>query len=467
MSAFDDSLQRALARAGGRALPIRTSSSFSNDPEVTIGIATIKIVTEEQIQAIAYGPIGAEPIAIVRLNPIGRDVADLVPFAQFVEAQVQRAIAANSALRIWLPHKATLEALDVLGHRYWRNQTAPAEVVRMGEICRIIAHEATIPGQQLVADATALLQGHVITGMAPIEEGHLDAILAWMDPGVADPLREARERIRLPASGILANTPDHPDDDVVDKLRKQLKSASGRRRTRLETDIDRILRLAVLREWRLMTEGRRAFLRLGLPATGLDELIKLSSKRVGDAIANGFFPARQPDKLAAQLGEMEAGQEIADLVALEHDPLLREQQIRAGAVVVGRVATVRQVQPGRMPCIIVVESRQGVIRFRLDDKIKVIGTNVTGVVRGLGSTTTGGTAVTVEITKGVRTRGVLTVGAGVELIRAGYGFVNYSAFNEVRNQRPWIFYESAAPVLTPRASTGRSALAVAKAARLP
>lgn len=192
MSAFDDSLQRALARAGGRALPIRTSSSLSNDPEVTIGIATIKIVTEEQIQAIAYGPIGAEPIAIVRLNPIGRDVADLVPFAQFLEAQVQRAIAANSALRIWLPHKATLEALDVLGHRYWRNQTAPAEVVRMGEICRIIAREATIPGQQLVADATALLQEHVITGMAPIEEGHLDAILAWMDLGVADPLREAR-----------------------------------------------------------------------------------------------------------------------------------------------------------------------------------------------------------------------------------------------------------------------------------
>lgn len=467
MSAFDDSLQRALARAGRRALPIRTSSGLSSEPEVVIGISTIKIVTEDQIQAIAFGTIGSEPTAIVRLNPIGRDVADLVPFARFLEAAVQRAVASNSPLRIWLPHKATLEALDVLGHRYWRNQTAPAEVIRMGEICRIIAHEATIPGQQLVADATALLQGHVITGMAPIEEGHLDAILAWMDSGVVDPLVEGRRRIRLPASGILSNTPDHPDDDVVDKLRKELKSAKGRRKARLEADIDRILRNAVLREWRLMTEGRRAFLRLGLPATGLDELVKLSSDRVADAVANGFFPARQPDRLAAQLGQMEAGQEIADLVALENDPLLREQQIRAGAVVVGRVAIVRQVQPGRLPCGIVVESDQGVIRFRLDDKIKVIGTNVTGVVRGLASTSSGGTAVTVEVTKGVRTRGVLTVGAGVELIRESYGFVNYRALSEVRSQRPWIFYENTAPVLAPRASTRRSALAVAKAARLP
>jgi hypothetical protein len=467
MSAFDDSLQRALARAGGRALPIRTSSSLSSEPEVVIGIATIKVVTEEQIQAIAYGPIGAEPTAIVRLDPIGRDVADLVPFAEFLDVQVQRAVATNSALRIWLPHEASLEALDVLGHRYWRNQTAPAEVVRMGEICRIIAREATIPGQQLVADATALLQGHVITGLAPIEEGHLDAILAWMDPTVVDPLEEARNRIRLPASGILSNTPDHPDDDVVDKLRKELKSAKGRRRARLEAEIDSILRHAVLREWRLMTEGRRAFLRLGLPATGLEELVERSSKRVGDAVANGFFPARQPDKLAAQLGEMEAGQEIADLVALEHDPLMREQAIRAGAVVVGRVGTVRQVQSGRKPCSIVVESDQGIIRFRLDDKIKVVGTNVTGVVRALSSTPSGGTLVTVEITNGVRTRGVLTVGAGVELIRAGYGFVNYRALGEARTHRPWIFYENAAPVLAPRASTGRSALAVAKAARLP
>ncbi|WP_287390965.1 hypothetical protein, partial [Mesorhizobium sp.] len=459
MSAFEESLHRALARTSGRALAVRTSSSLSPDPDVTIGIATIKIVTEEHIQAIAYGAIGEEPTVIVRLNPIGRDVTDLLPFARFLEDTVQRAIAMNSAVRVWLPHAVTLEALDVLGHRYWRNQSAPAEVVRMGEICRIIAHEATMPGQQVVADATAQLQSHVVTGMAPIEEGHLDAILAWMDPAVRDPVGEARERIRLPASGILPNTPDHPCDDRVDKLRKEAKSSSGARRARVEAEIDAILRQWVLREWRLMIEGRRAFLGLGLPATGLEDLVSVSTKRVGDALANGFFPARQPDRLAAQLGEMEAGQEMSELVALEHDPLLREQAIRAGGVVVGSVVAVRQVRPGQKPCTIDVESDQAVIRFRLDDKVRVVGTNVEGVVRALGATSTGGTLVTLEIQVGVRTRAVLTVGAGVELIRSAFGFVNYRALGEVRAHRPWIFYGDAAPAVAPRASPGQSALA--------
>lgn len=68
---------------------------------------------------------------------------------------------------------------------------------------------------------------------------------------------------------------------------------------------------------------------------------------------------------------------------------------------------------------------------------------------------------------GVRTRVVLTVGAGVELIRAGFGFVNYKALSEVRAHRPWLFYGDVAPVVAPRLSTGQSALALAKAARRP
>ena len=355
----------------------------------------------------------------------------------------------------------------MLGHRYWRNQTAPPAIVRMGELCRIVGHETTIPGQQLVADATALLQDHVVTGMAPIEEGHLDAILAWLDPSVQDPLSESRARIRLPASGILPNTPDHPFDDRIDRLRKEAKAASGIQRRRLEGQIDAILRHWVLREWRLMIDGRRRFLGLGLPAVGLDDLVQDSTKRVAYAITNGFFPARQPDRLAAQLGTMESGQEKADLAALEHDPILREQAMRAGSVVAGTVSNVRQQRPGFNPCNIDVDSDQGVIRSRLDDKIRIVGTNVAGVVRGLSTTPTGGTRVSIEITNGVRTRSVLKVGAGVELIRAAFAFVNHRALGEVRTHRPWMFFDTVAPVLPARPSIDRSALAVARAARRP
>ncbi|RST30125.1 hypothetical protein HMF7854_04265 [Sphingomonas ginkgonis] len=466
MNGFEDSLHRVLARSRRQAISARTSSRLSPDPDVTIGVATIKIVTEEHIQALAFGSLDQEPTIVVRLDPIGRDVSDLLPFARFLDENVTRAMSAGAPLRVWIPHAITLEALDVLGHRYWRNRTAQHEIVRMGELCRVIAHEATIPGQQLVADATALLQDHVVTGMSPIEEGHLDAILAWFDPSVPDPLVESRERVRLPASGILPNTPDHPEDDRIDRLRKEAKAARGSRRARLEAQIAAILRHWVRREWQLLVEGRQAFLGLGLPSSGLDELVADSSKRVGDALANGFYPARQPHRLAAELGTMEAGEEKATFAALENDPMLRQQAIRAGGVVAGEVGAVRQPRPGYNPCSIDIHSQQGVNRLRQDDKVRILGTNVTGVVRGL-SSIPGGVRIDLEIKTGVRTRHVLTTGAPVELVRAPFAFVNYRALSAVAAQQPWVFYSSAPPVLSARTPPVISALAAAQAMRRP
>jgi hypothetical protein len=465
MNTFDDTLHRVMARHVNRAIPSRTSSSLSNDPDVSVGIATIKIVTEEQVQAIAYGSLDGEPEIIVRLDPIGRSVKDLLPLAAFMDHTANRALASGGALRIWVPHSSTLEVLDVLGHRYWRNTTAPAEIVRMGEICRIVAHEATFPGQQVVAEATTLLQGHVVTGLAPIEEGHLGAILAWLDPTVQDPLVEARARIRLPASGILPNTPDHPFDDRVDRLRKEAKGATPQRRAILEAELAAILRHWVLREWRMLVDARRAFLGLGLPSTGLEELINDSTERMNYALTNGHFPARQPHRLAILLAQMEAGIEKTELTAVENDPVLREQARRAGKVVQGRVSDVRQPRRKFKPCDIDVDSDRGVTRFRIDEKVRIVGTNVTGIVRALSSIPTGGTRVSIEITGGVRQTAILSVGAQLEVMPQGYGFVNSRAFSLVGQRQPWAFFGAEAPVVGAGASTGRSALEIAAEAR--
>lgn len=465
MNNFEEALHRVLARHHRRALPIRTSRELADDPEITFGVATIKIVTEEQIQAIAFGSIDATPNVIVRLDPIGRDVADITPFARFLESEAQRARHADTRMRIWIPHSITLEALDILGHRYWRNQSAPAEIVRMGEICRIIAHEAQLPGQQLVADTARLLQSHVITGMAPLEEGHLGALLAWLDRSVLDPLSEGRSRIRVPASGVLPNTPDMPIDDRVDRLRKEAKGASGSRRAAFEAEIGRHLREAVLREWSLMVEGRRAFLGLGLPASSLAELTKDSHLRVARGLDDGFFPARAPDKLAAQLSEAEAAMEKMDFASIEGDIMVREQAARAGAVVRGVVCAVYQTKPGFKPCDIELDSAQSVIRFRTDDKVRVLGTNVTGVVRQLTASATGGTRLAIEISAGVRTRAVLARGARLELIKEPYAYVNHRALAEARAQQSWMFYGTAAPVLAAGRSQGFSALSIARSMR--
>ncbi len=335
-----------------------------------------------------------------------------------------------------------MRASPQLGHRYWRNQSAPDAIRRMGEICRIVAHEYGFPGQQTIADATALLREHVITGMTPIEEAHLNAILAWLDPAVGQPLEESRERIRIPASGVLPNTPDLPLDDRVDRLRRQAKGASGSRREALHCEIVAILSNAVLREWRLMVEAREGFLRLGLPATGLGDLIAGSCNRIRQGLEFGHFPARSPERLAIQLGQMEVGQQRAHQASVENDPVLRSQARNAGAVVLGRISNVNQPQRGRNPCHIEVDSDQRVIRFRRDDKVKILGTNVRGVVRGIHVAPSGGVRVALEITNGVRSSNVLVLGTQVELLEEGFGFVNIKALNTARDRQPWPFYSA-------------------------
>lgn len=465
MSAFEESLQRVIARHSRRAISKRTSSSISPDPAIAIGIATIKIVTEEHIQAVAFGSFDTAPQVVERLDPIGRDVTDLLPFAHFLNGVADRALQTGTPMRIWVPHEVTLEALDVLGHRYANNQSATDEIRRMGQICRIIAHEARIPGQQLVANAAALLKDHCVTGLAPIEEGHLDAILAWLDPAVSDPLTEARNRIRLPASGILPNTPDHPIDDRVDRLRKEAKAASGTRRHTLEGEIRSILSQWVTREWALLTMGRRGFQSLGLPASGLDDLVSVSWKRVEHDLQNGFYPARAPHRLVIELSTLEASKDKADIVALENDPTLREQASRAGGVVHGNVVQVDQQRPKFNPCHIHVESDQNVIRLRQDDKVKVVGSSVKGVVRRIRSTATGGTRISIEITSGVRQTAVLRTGVHLELLRDAFGFVNLKALSEANVRQPWIFYGNAPPSIASTLPLSGSALAIARSVR--
>jgi hypothetical protein len=464
MSAMQDALTRVLARHAGRALPVRSTSSLSDDPAAAVGIATIKIVTEEQIQAIAFGPLGRAPAVIARLDPIGRDVADLLPFANFLEQAAQHALAHEGEMRIWVPHAETVAALDVLGHRYWRNQNAPPEIVRMGVICRILAHEALFTGQQVIADSAQLLREHAITGQAPVEDGHLDAMLAWFDGAAADPVEEARRRSRFPASGVLINTPDRRDDDRVDRLRKESKNLAGGRQRAAHDQIRRILSAGVRREWDLMAAARAAFLGLELPATGLDALVESSRKRVLAALTHGYFPARRADRIAIELDEMDAAQRLTEHSMLEADPAARATARRAGAAIEAVVAARNQPRPGRHPCSLDLETAQAIVRTRRDDKVSIVGTNIAGVVRDIAAAPSGGTRLRIEILNGVRSTGAFPPGARIEVIDQASGYVRTREFSQAKDRGAWMFFGDASPVL---AETGARAapLAIARRSR--
>ena len=279
---------RIRAFALGHAVPTRAASTLASDGSVTIAVATIKIVTEEHVQALAYGDPDGIPNILGRIDPLGRDASDLEPFAHWLVGRFQDARHIDVLPRLWLPTQQTLETLDVLGHRYERNASAPEVLRRMGTICRIVAREHRHAGQQMVAVASTLLQTHVATGQSPAEDAHLGALLAWIDPpaGVSAAEMAARRAIE-PAGGVLANHPARPDDDRVEVLRRQWKRSSGPSRSGFGIQIQGILERAALDVWELLVEARKAFLALPLAWDGLQGCVDASKERVFRAIDEG------------------------------------------------------------------------------------------------------------------------------------------------------------------------------------
>lgn len=409
---------RIIAWDRGRAVPIRETSAIEPDPTDAVGIATISVVTEDQVQALAFGSLGSQPTIVARIHPLGRDTADLEPFATWLVDHVRRVIGRGDGLRIWVPHIKTIETLEILGRRYERNQNASATLQEAARYCRIISEQTRYAGQQAVAVALDLLLSHLVTGQMPIEDQHLGAVLAWVDPEQGRHPREvAAERSRWPASGILINSPDRDDDDRIEKLRKGIKTAPARRRAGMEREIRDLLIAGVQREWELLCRARSAFWRIGLTPSNLAELAKTSRERVSWAVQNFLPTPTRAIPITRKLEEHEDALQRAEDAAVRSDGILRRKAARLGHLIEGVVARINQPRRNFHPCEIVLQTTQTNLRVRLDDRIELIGGSVRGVVRGIQPAPTGATEVRIEVTKGVRGANAL-VGATQEWVES-------------------------------------------------
>src|SRR5689334_7248475 len=129
MSLYIDLVARLLAAKERRALPIRTSSALAADPPVAFGIAPIRVVSEELVQAVAFGRLDRVPTIATTWNPLDREVAFLEPLAEQLNAYLSDCIVAQILPRVWLPHGTALDILDILGHRYRANKHA-TDIIR-------------------------------------------------------------------------------------------------------------------------------------------------------------------------------------------------------------------------------------------------------------------------------------------------------------------------------------------------
>jgi hypothetical protein len=467
MKDVESVVARLYARQRGRAVAIRDTSAWGPDPSGTVGIATIRVVTEDHVQALAFGLVGQRPTTIARLEPLARDTADLEPFAIWLIDHVRRARAADRPLRVWVPHGKTVETLGILGRRYETNPNASTALQEAARYCRILAEESCYAGQQTIVVALDALLTHIVTGQMPIEDQHLHAVLAWVNPLPGRlPIDVATERARWPASGILINSPDRSDDDRVERLRKELKGVSGPRRARIEAEIRRVLTEGVSREWELLSDARAAFWGLGLAAGQVAELVQSSHERVSWAVDNYLITPRSAVPIARNLEDHEHAQHRADDAAIRSDGVIRRRAARFGKVVDGIVQRVEQPQPNRHPCHIVLSTSQNNLRVRLDDRIALVGGSLQGVVRAVRARPGGTTLVQIELKSGVRGAAAL-LGVRQEWIDSQDFplFLRHKSLSEAGARATWMVEGSPAP--PPRATRVRAGdpLDLAHAAR--
>ena len=157
----------------------------------------------------------------------------------------------------------------------------------MGAQCRAIIEEAAYNDQQVVMVASELLNRHIVTGQSGVEELHLGALLAWVNPPAGvDPSEEADRRSAMPAAAML----DWRDDERVEELRRQAKEESPRGLA-ARSRIERILTNGAQAEWNLLEEARTAFWALAIPpVSGVDILRSESQRRFADALSTPLNP---------------------------------------------------------------------------------------------------------------------------------------------------------------------------------
>lgn len=463
MSRLVDVIGRVVARAQGRAVPTRSAFSISDDPSAAFGIAPVKMVSEELVQSIAYGNVAEKPAVVTRWNPLSRDTGELEPFAKALDAYLTACIAAGELPRIWVPHGSALTVLELLGHRYRTNKNASPTLQRMGWQCRVIAEEAKYEGQQFVAVARELLGAHVVTGQAPIKDGHLGALLAWVAParGV-DPAEEADRRALVPASGVLPRDLD----DRVEALRKVAKGG-GNAGDKARLALEAILRKGAESEWKLLLEARRAFWKLQLTHPDLGRLVSASRERVKAQLEVPYSPARKADALARDLERHEYAADLAEEVAVVSDNVERELARRKGRVIATGISSVRQPKSNRRPCSLELTVRQDVFRVRPGTALQQIGGKVVGRITAMRENAAGETVFTLDVDKGLRSVPALgTVVDWTDAIAEDMSFSQGKVYAAMKtNQNPLIFQPGVQPA--PSKTPKKDLLRIAEKLRRP
>ena len=316
----------------------------------------------------------------------------------------------------------------------------------MGTQCRAIIEEAAYGGQQIIMIASELIARHVVTGQSGVEELHLGALLAWLNPpeGI-DPAEEADRRSAMPAAAML----DWRDEERAEERRRQAKEESPRGLA-ARGRIERILRDGAQSEWNLLEEARAAFWALALPPVSGVDLLRSESqgRRFASAVSTPLSPPTRVHSLGRLMDDYELALDITEDREVSSDFVCRERARRAGRVVRAEIEQIVQPLSSRKPCTIKLLCDQQVIRVRRGTAVKSLNGRVHGVVTELAEARPGLVRITLDVTKGVR-RGDLSsiprTGDWIDTIIVDLRFRRRQIYGCLRDAAPDIVYQGTVP----------------------
>jgi hypothetical protein len=428
------SLARALAAERGRAELIRTVRHvhLSSRPLVFI---PLELAGEANAPLAALvGDDPEKPHLLTISEPRNRTqrfawaaglAAIVLPYVDsFADADIGEDEPYQDAPQLLVPNPGGVGFTRLLGRstRFRRTQgdyAVPESVPLLGRWLTFFAERSEVPASSLVLSMTDALTAHWATGQSAMEDGHLAALLAWIDPPAGMTGAAAALAAEDPGKWPPAGPATHPDfdNDVLEGRVRAVRSAADAGDegglNRAQAAFAAALRSQLEPTWSLMWQGAELL-------RGLREADYLGKRWERDRrsftghvrrLADGGPPQARRDnavRAAQRLSSLERDQQFIDVQAAFEDPLVMAEQRMSGEAFAGSAVEVladRTDDTGKrtVPRPWVTIATDDAVLIEVGKKVKVVraaGTRQDAIVR-IVEPGDEETLVTLELTSGM------------------------------------------------------------------
>lgn len=243
----------------------------ADDNDIFI-MAFLRMGGESRPWGIAYGTASEQPHVVTVPEGRNRDlVGDMVIACAPALLEFFRhpefsddgpAVSTSQPLRqLWVPGQSHVEMLHYLAAAYARTQWPRADVDTLraiGNLANCLFIEGQRPGQQTLISATEALQRAFIFPTAPVRQGHLGHLLAWLRGGNT---RDSRQRAAQEAEKLSVATVLSPDIErnlVQPHLARWNDAKKNNDAHALKTEeeeLHHVLESELLRRWQITKES--------------------------------------------------------------------------------------------------------------------------------------------------------------------------------------------------------------------